>query len=537
MPFRYTFLFIVVLTTFGTSPSEAFRDDMYKVPNGDRFNCNLCHSNPTPVPGEFGFPLNPFGRDYGAVRSQPKWNSTLAQKDSDGDGYTNGEELQEPTGDIFNWEPRSIGFEVWDLTAGTPTLARNPGDSDLSVPQVRFDPIRPSEYTLNVGDTLNVTLSGRVTVPGRTLTFTLSTELEGARIADSLFTWTPTRSQGGDQNIGIQASDGTSIVARVIEVKVLGGDAPPSGPDEPVERVQVTVSDFTVANFDFDGSLIVDLTDFTRFSAAYGTAVTQFDFDKNGRVGFRDFLFFAWFFNQRVDNTVFIATPARDQIPFVPVEGGRSVQLIGDLFQQISVGKHLIGKFEITNRQYRNYYNTNSRLPEITPFPLNRISFEDRALLQPDHPVVGVSQTQAEAYCKWIDTRLPLFKEWSFAARGTGLRSYAYGDFLETDRANYLENGDPFEPGTTPAGYFDGRLHQGFQTRDSFSLYGAYDMTGNVWEWCADTREDITPNQAPIAGGSYLEPAFSNNLKLGTASWIPVTEQRVDVGFRCLKEQ
>jgi formylglycine-generating enzyme required for sulfatase activity len=41
-------------------------------------------------------------------------------------------------------------------------------------------------------------------------------------------------------------------------------------------------------------------------------------------------------------------------------------------------------------------------------------------------------------------------------------------------------------------GYYDGSNHGGYQTTDSPSLYGLYDVGGNVAEWCS-TRWESYP--------------------------------------------
>lgn len=68
------------------------------LPNGSRFNCANCHINPNG-----GGPRNPFGLDVEAIVGGPSaipfWSSILAALDSDGDGFTNGQELGDPDGD------------------------------------------------------------------------------------------------------------------------------------------------------------------------------------------------------------------------------------------------------------------------------------------------------------------------------------------------------------------------------------------------------------------------------------------------------
>lgn len=73
-----------------------FRPSM--IPNGATFSCSNCHNR-----ASGGGPRTPFGNDVAAIVQGPGgvpfWSRTLAEKDSDGDGFTNGEELGDPDGD------------------------------------------------------------------------------------------------------------------------------------------------------------------------------------------------------------------------------------------------------------------------------------------------------------------------------------------------------------------------------------------------------------------------------------------------------
>ena len=75
--------------------SRGFR--IAKVPNGSKFSCNTCHTSGG------GTPRNPFGLDVQALvtvgGTETFWSPQLAAMDSDGDGFTNGEELQDPNGE------------------------------------------------------------------------------------------------------------------------------------------------------------------------------------------------------------------------------------------------------------------------------------------------------------------------------------------------------------------------------------------------------------------------------------------------------
>ncbi len=111
--------FILTLIAFATLWARSFR--VSQIPNGSQFSCSNCHFN-----AGGGGPRNSFGATVeGAFLSggNVTWNSILAQIDSDGDGFTNGEELQDPTG---QW---SIG----NPAPGNPALVTNPGDPN-SIP-------------------------------------------------------------------------------------------------------------------------------------------------------------------------------------------------------------------------------------------------------------------------------------------------------------------------------------------------------------------------------------------------------------------
>ena len=86
--------------------SETF---MSKLPVYERYQCALCHTVPEPVIGNAS--LNTFGIEFHA--NGDKWDNTLALKDSDLDGFSNGFEL---------------GDEDGDGTATITTERSNPGD-------------------------------------------------------------------------------------------------------------------------------------------------------------------------------------------------------------------------------------------------------------------------------------------------------------------------------------------------------------------------------------------------------------------------
>ena len=99
-----------VLFAGGTIKSR--EDYMRSLPVYRHYKCLLCHKSAAPVSAD----LNSFGSDF--KKNSSFWNNALALKDSDGDGYPNGEELGDGNGD----GDADVGFE-----------RSNPGDP-MNVP-------------------------------------------------------------------------------------------------------------------------------------------------------------------------------------------------------------------------------------------------------------------------------------------------------------------------------------------------------------------------------------------------------------------
>ena len=155
------------------------------------------------------------------------------------------------------------------------------------------------------------------------------------------------------------------------------------------------------------------------------------------------------------------------------------------------------------------------------------------------HPMTSVTWFGAWGYCQYFGTRLPTELEWEKAARGTDERPFPWGDEIQRGHANFYSSRDPFEDmasfgsRTSPVGFYNGQVYDGFQTIDSASPYGLYDMAGNVWQWTGDVYEGM--HYRFMRGGS--KDTYDMDLRIWVRNNATPTYFSPGVGFRCARDE
>jgi len=177
--------------------------------------------------------------------------------------------------------------------------------------------------------------------------------------------------------------------------------------------------------------------------------------------------------------------------------------------------------------------------------PLNdssqRIKFDGKTFTAQsgyeNHPMTTVTWFGAWGYSDFYGWRLPTEIEWEKAARGTDARPLPWGDDTLRENANFYASRDPYEDmssfgsRTTPVGFYNGKKYGDYQTLDSASPYGLYDMAGNVWQWTGDVYEGM--HYRFMRGGS--KDTYDMDLRVWVRNNATPTYFSPGVGFRCVK--
>ena len=140
---------------------------------------------------------------------------------------------------------------------------------------------------------------------------------------------------------------------------------------------------------------------------------------------------------------------------------------------QVTVPSFYIGKYPITQAQYRFVMGENQGDAIVIDYPIEKINWHD-----------AISFCHKLSHQTGKHYSLPSESQWEYACRAGTNTTFHFGDTITPDLANY--NGDyPYggvakgenRAQATPVGNFPA------------NAFGLYDMHGNVWEWCLDAYQ------------------------------------------------
>ena len=205
-----------------------------------------------------------------------------------------------------------------------------------------------------------------------------------------------------------------------------------------------------------------------------------------------------------------------------------------------AVGKFddfFIGRYEVTNREYKTFVDKGGysnqaywKHPFLKDGRQLRWDEAMRAFVdqtgqpgpatwqggdfpegQADYPVSGVSWYEAAAYAEFAGKSLPTSDHWN-VARGAFtpmIRVHQLGGFAVLAPFNNFGGKGPVPVGSLPG----------------FSPYGAFDMAGNVREWCWNE----TSQGRLIRGGAWDDNTYS----FSRIAQAPPMDRSAGNGFRC----
>jgi eukaryotic-like serine/threonine-protein kinase len=245
----------------------------------------------------------------------------------------------------------------------------------------------------------------------------------------------------------------------------------------------------------------------------------------------------------RIEEKLIEAAKIPDRMALVPDGDYRLSAWNRPTEERIRLDAYFIDKFEVTNREYKEFINAGGYLKrQFWKYPFVKDGkslaweeamreFKDRTGLpgprnwssqdfpegKAEHPVTDITWYEAAAYAAFRGKQLPTIFQWEKAARGgrpvTGGTQLMPWGFLG-ERVDHRANLEG--QGTMPVASLEFGMNS----------HGCYHMAGNVSEWCLNEWSGgfIT------SGGSWADPAYM----FGNYDSYPGFYSSNKLGFRCV---
>jgi formylglycine-generating enzyme required for sulfatase activity len=200
---------------------------------------------------------------------------------------------------------------------------------------------------------------------------------------------------------------------------------------------------------------------------------------------------------------------------------------------ELEIKPFYIDRYPVTNAEFKKFIDATHYAPKDAHNFLKDWTAGSPPAGWENKPVTWVSIEDARAYAQWAGKRLPHEWEWQYAAQGTDGRCYPWGNDAKPDAIPKPEDGPNPRPATDVNAYPLG-----------VSPFGVWDMTGNVWQWTDEFRDEHT-RAAVVRGGGFYRPSgshwyFPRNTKLQEHGkyllMAPCKDRSSMIGFRCVAD-
>jgi formylglycine-generating enzyme required for sulfatase activity len=199
----------------------------------------------------------------------------------------------------------------------------------------------------------------------------------------------------------------------------------------------------------------------------------------------------------------------------------------------VHLDAYYIDTYEVTNASYKTCVAAGvcqaSRARDLAGW----LAYSELPIFD-DYPA-AVDWEEAKTFCEWREAQLPTEAQWEKAARGTNGRTYPWGEGADCSKANFHDQNVVCAGNPVQVGSFE----------DGKSVYGLYDMAGNILEWVADWYSETYYQESPavnpsgpdfgtlrvLRGGGY----YSDALYIRSSARIWTMPNVTGYGFRCVK--
>lgn len=226
------------------------------------------------------------------------------------------------------------------------------------------------------------------------------------------------------------------------------------------------------------------------------------------------------------------------QVKSIPVTGGLIIDMVlvergaysistleqgsAQSIHQVSIPDFYIGKYQVIQETWESVMGNNPARFDGKNRPVEQVSWEDTQEF-----IHALKRMTGQSF------RLPSESEWEYAARGGRYsQDYIYAGSDKLSQVGWYDDNS------------NGETHGvGLLLPNELGLY---DMSGNVWEWCADDWHenyqglpadgsawvDIPDRGAGrvLRGGSYLDS--TKGCRPAIRGWIAPGNRNDDIGFR-----